>query len=98
MPPSKREFWRCQRDGGHVVGELVDVTLEDGAGRVKALRLYEQAVTVPPEEVPPLRAAKLFHAEGLRCSICDMKFDWYPSLPSLIKLLKRYEEKIGDKK
>ncbi|MCZ2076182.1 MAG: hypothetical protein LC130_14420 [Bryobacterales bacterium] len=91
MPPS-REFWYCGGAGkGHIVGEVRTVSLMRDAGRVKVLELYESAQAVPPEDVPTLRSEKIFHAEGLRCSICGNRFDWFPSLPSLVRLLKRYD-------
>ena len=89
---NKRVFWYCSKDTSHVVGELRNVALMDGSGHVTVLMLYEQAVMVSPEDVPPLRADKVFHAEGLRCTICGREFDWYPSLPSLMRLLNRYEK------
>jgi hypothetical protein len=74
-----------------VVGELVQIDLANNGGRVTALALYEDAFDAPPEEIPPLRIEKVFHAEGLACPWCGRRFDWYPSLPSLQRLLKRYE-------
>lgn len=91
MPPSEpKEYWYCQRENGHIVGELVYLELQGGAGRVRALALYEDAYDVEPTSMPRLRGEKVIHALRIACPKCGRKFDWFPSLASLTKLLKRY--------
>lgn len=93
MPQTQRTFWYCRRGGGHVVGDVRYVTLQDGTGHIPVLALYETAQLALPEDgyEPQLRCEKLFHAEGLRCSICGQVYDWFPTLPALLRLLRRYE-------
>jgi len=74
-----RDFWYCRKEeGGHIVGEVRSVALVDGSGRIPVLALYERALYAPPAGEVELRCGKVFHADGLRCSICGREFNWHP--------------------
>lgn len=91
MPASERRFWWCggKAGYGHVVGEIVHMDLQI-SGRVTALVLFEDALFGPPTGIPPDRGY-VVSGFGIPCSLCKNRFDWYPSLESLNKLLERYK-------
>ena len=77
MPANERRFWWCQR--GHIMGEVQRVTY--GAGKVRALMLYEQSVDKDnvPDELPPLRGRVIGDMDQIACTYpnCGHTRDWH---------------------
>lgn len=88
--PGERRFWYCggNRDG-HVVGEIVRKELQD-VGHVTALLVYESSLDVPPPDFVPQDRGMIVTGYELSCTICGRKFEWYPSLESLRRMMRRY--------
>lgn len=89
-----RQFWWCGgKEGcGHVVGEIGHKDLQEG-GRVKALLVYETSLEAPPDNVPAVRAL-VITGYDMQCTIDHAKFDWYPSIMALRRLLSHYSKDV----
>lgn len=95
MPSNNRRFWYCDgktKGRGHVVGEIAYSNLRQG-GKTSTLRLFEQSLLTTPTDEPVLRGV-VISGVGLQCTLCKNRFDWYPSLESLKKLLSHYKQDV----
>lgn len=93
--PEKRRFVWCCGDGkGHVVGEIGYKVL-DGK-KVTVLMHYKTSLREPPSDTPALHG-KIATAYELECTICNAKYDWFPSLASLQKLMSHYYSNLDVK-
>lgn len=90
--PLKDPYWPSVKKHIHVLGVLRWVV--HGAGRVRALYLFEQSVCRgdEPAELPPARIEAVIGAcSGIRCTICGETVDWTdPATESYKRLMGHY--------
>ncbi len=73
-----------------MVGEIVRTDLQS-VGHITALVVYDESLDAPPADFVPKRRGIVVTGYKIPCTICGREFEWYPSLGSLRKMLRRYE-------